>query len=134
MLAYGFGILIYLGMFKGQGWRIIRLLVPPALIIGGFGLPFNLPLVVPQFEFFYPLATIGFAAMIANPPSFLRHLALLGEGSYAMYSTHLLILLTFGIIGLPLVVVSSFVIEYTLRPKEISARLNLPSFHLRFRH
>ena len=134
MLAYGLGILIYLGMFKGEAWRIMRWLVPPALVIGGFGLPFSVPsTVVPQFEFFYPLVTIGFAAVIANPPSFLRYASWVGEGSYAMYATHLFILLTFGIIALPLIFATSFAVEYVLRPKEISTRLNLPTFRLHFR-
>ncbi|HEV2137613.1 MAG TPA: hypothetical protein VGR53_02095, partial [Nitrososphaerales archaeon] len=127
MLAYGLGILIYTGRFTGKVWRFLRWLVPPMLVVGGFGLPLSFPSFVQEYEFFYPLVTLGFAAVVANPPNFLRYGAVIGEGSYAMYATHSLFLLVFGTVGVPLVIIVSFGIEFALRPREISRRLNLPS-------
>ena len=104
----------------------MRWLVPPMLVIGSFGLPFNLPNFVQEYELFYPLVCLGFAAVVAHPPSFLKYCAVIGEGSYAMYATHTMFLLVFGILGLPLVLLSSFCVEFAMRPSEILRRLNLP--------
>ena len=100
-----------------------------SLVLGGFLIPFQLGPIDQRFELFYLVASVAFAAVVANPPGFLRYLSVIGEGSYAMYATHIVFLIVFGLLGIPLVLMFSFCVEFVLRPKEISNRLNLPLFH-----
>ena len=67
MLAYGLGILIYTGRFRGVGWRAFRWLVFPLLLAMGFTQPYYLQSFVQEYELFYPLVTLGFAAVVATP-------------------------------------------------------------------
>ncbi len=127
LAAYGLGILVYLGWFRGAGWKRVRLLAPLSLVLAGFGVPFVSYTIV-EYDVFLPLGLLGFAAVLADPPRFLRLGALLGEGSYAMYASHVMFLLAFGIVGLPLTVLISLGVEFVLRPYELSRRLHLPFF------
>jgi len=100
-------------------------LAPLSLLIAAIALPFSLGPLSQEYEVFYPVGLFGFATVLANPPTFLRYGALIREGSYAMYAGHIAFILTFGLMGLPLIVLSSLLVEIGLRPRTISKRLNL---------
>jgi peptidoglycan/LPS O-acetylase OafA/YrhL len=73
----------------------------------------------------YAIALTGFAAVVVNPPKFFRIFSLLGEESYALYAVHYAFVTIFGLAGLVYSVVCAFLIEFSLRPKEIIKRVRL---------
>jgi hypothetical protein len=50
---------------------------------------------------------------------------LLGEESYAMYALHLTFLIIFGALGIPLVLLTAFLVEYATRRQQINERIRL---------
>jgi peptidoglycan/LPS O-acetylase OafA/YrhL len=126
LIAYGLGILIYTGRFAGGSWRVIRWATIPSLMLAALPLPFYSNSLSQQYELFYLLGLLAFASVVANPPSFLRYGAVVGESSYALYASHLAFLFAFGVLGIPLALGVSFAAEFALRPREISSRLNSP--------
>ncbi len=125
LAAYGLGILVYTGRFDGPRSKALRWLAPLSLCLAAVALPFSLGPLSQEYQVFYPIALLGFAAVLANPPAFFRYFALVGEGSYAMYAGHIAFLLVFGLYGIPLILLSSLLVEIALRPKEVSSRLNI---------
>jgi peptidoglycan/LPS O-acetylase OafA/YrhL len=124
LLAYGFGLLAYLGKVPSGNTRY--------LIVVGLGGLTTLSILAPNLQdfylqiLFYLIAIIGFSAVISNPFNVLRWFTFFGEESYALYALHVTFLILFGLVaGLPLLIGSSFLIELTLRPRQILHRLKL---------
>jgi peptidoglycan/LPS O-acetylase OafA/YrhL len=127
LIAYGFGVLGYLGkiplgakwlsLLGISGYTVINLLSSNSIVLGHY-LNFIFTNIV-----LYAITLTGFAAIVCSPPRFLRWLALLGEESYALYAIHYALVVLFGLVGIVYALIGSFLIELALRPKEIIRRL-----------
>jgi peptidoglycan/LPS O-acetylase OafA/YrhL len=127
LFAYGLGLLAYLGKLHSTKTRYLAFLGLTGLAM--------LPAISPTTEIFfeqsifYFIALIGFAAIVANPFGVLKWFAFLGEESYALYAMHVAFLILFGLfVGLPLLIVSAFLVEFLSRRNQIIQRLKTAYF------
>ena len=128
LIAYGFGILAYTENISEQfrwfsvvgvvGYSTLYLLNMQSIKLGYYQNFFVTNVL------FYSIALVGFAAIVSHPPSFLGLLAFFGEESYALYAIHYAFVMIFGLVGIAYSVALAFLIEYAMRPKEITRRLH----------
>ena len=115
LAAYGLGLVVYTTKLP----RLLRFLLPVGIAgLAGFlitGFDFTL------LSYFFVL--LSAAAILSHPPAFLKWFTIIGEESYALYALHPLFLGFFGLPGIPLVLVTAFLVEFALRRKQITERL-----------
>jgi peptidoglycan/LPS O-acetylase OafA/YrhL len=130
LIGYGFGILVYTGMFNSSkfrwlavagvaGYTLFNIYYSGSYI---FGAPtsyfvYNVAL--------YAVALTGFAYIVARPPVFLGWFTFLGEESYALYAVHYALVVLFGLWGIAYAVVLAFMVELSVRPREFVRRISL---------
>ncbi len=125
LIAYGFGILVYVGKIPTMarnlsivgisGFALVNLLITRSIVLPQLGGYLTSVLL-------YAISLVGFAGILANPPKFMRLFTVLGEESYALYAIHYALVMIFGLVGVLYAVLTALLIEFSLRPKEITRR------------
>ena len=127
VIAYGFGILINIGIIPSRvRWLSIVGILGYALLNAARHESYHLGYYQSFFisnVLLYSISLLGFAAIVSRPPRFLGWLAFLGEESYALYAIHYALVLLYGLPGIAYSVGLAFFIEFCLRPREMSRRL-----------
>lgn len=126
--SYGFGILVYCRKTLPS---LTRYLLPGGVIglvlLNVDGIWYYTPrisLFILSIIFYFAVV-LSLAAIISRPPRFLKLFTILGEESYALYAIHVALIHVFGLLSIPVSVVTAFAIEFGLRPKQILRRLRL---------